>query len=89
MPSVIYITGTGGNLTLSPVCFGKAKNEARADQLVTFTKCLREAPPIKYRDLPRRGTSGNSARPALSLPRVMRNVRVQLIVARSPRLIVL
>jgi hypothetical protein len=28
------------------------KSEARPDQLITFTRCLREALPIKYRDLP-------------------------------------
>ena len=34
------------------VCFGKVKSEAHPDQLITFTRCLREALPIKYRDLP-------------------------------------
>jgi len=34
------------------VCFGEVKSEARPDQLITFTRCLREALPIKYRDLP-------------------------------------
>jgi hypothetical protein len=38
--------------TLSPVCLGKVKSEARADQPITFTRCLREARPIKYRDMP-------------------------------------
>jgi hypothetical protein len=28
------------------------KSEARPDQLITFARCLREALPIKYRDLP-------------------------------------
>ena len=37
--------------TLSPVCFGKVKSEARPDQLIAFARCLREALPIKYRDL--------------------------------------
>jgi hypothetical protein len=37
---------------LSLVCFGKVKCEARPDQLITFTSCLREALPIKYRDFP-------------------------------------
>jgi hypothetical protein len=41
-----------GMLTLSPVCLGKVKSEARADQLIAFARCLREALPIKYRDLP-------------------------------------
>src|SRR6202049_4299245 len=27
-------------------------SRARSDQLITFTRCLHEAPPIKYRDLP-------------------------------------
>ena len=34
------------------VCFGKVKGEARPNQLITFARCLREALPIKYRDLP-------------------------------------
>src|SRR5712691_2859911 len=34
------------------VCFGKVKSDARPDQLITFTRCLPEALPIKYRDLP-------------------------------------
>ena len=46
--SVMYITVE----TLSPVCFGKVKSEARPDQLIAFARCLREALPIKYRDLP-------------------------------------
>jgi hypothetical protein len=33
------------------VRLGKMKGEARPDQLITFTRCLREALPIKYRDL--------------------------------------
>jgi hypothetical protein len=37
---------------LSRVCFGKVKSEARPDQLITFARCLREALPIQYRDLP-------------------------------------
>jgi hypothetical protein len=28
------------------------KSEARPNQLITFTRCLREASPIEYRDLP-------------------------------------
>jgi hypothetical protein len=28
------------------------KSDARPDQLITFTRCLHEALPIKYRDLP-------------------------------------
>jgi hypothetical protein len=28
------------------------KSKARPDQLITFARCLREALPIKYRDLP-------------------------------------
>jgi hypothetical protein len=28
------------------------KSDALSDQLITFTRCLREALPIKYRDLP-------------------------------------
>ena len=41
-----------GGRTISLVCFGKVKSEARPDQLITFARCLGEAPPIKYRDLP-------------------------------------
>ena len=48
----MYITDTGRSLTLSLVCFGKVKCEARPDQLITFARCRREAPSIKYRDLP-------------------------------------
>ena len=33
---------------LSPVCLGKVKSETRADQLIAFARCLREALPIKY-----------------------------------------
>jgi hypothetical protein len=28
------------------------KSEARSNQLITFARCLREALPIQYRDLP-------------------------------------
>ena len=38
--------------TISRVCFGKVKSEAGPNQLITFARCGREAPPIKYRDLP-------------------------------------
>jgi hypothetical protein len=41
----MYITDSVG-------CFGKVKSDARPDQLVTFTRCLQEALPIKHRDLP-------------------------------------
>ena len=34
------------------VRLGKVKSEAHADQLIAFTRCLREALPIKDRDLP-------------------------------------
>ena len=37
--------------TLSPVCFGKVKSEARSDQPITFTRCLNEALTINYRDM--------------------------------------
>ena len=33
-------------------CIGQVKNEARPDQLVTFTRRFREALPIENRDLP-------------------------------------
>jgi hypothetical protein len=33
------------------VCFGQVKSDARPDQLITFTRCLHEALPIKYREL--------------------------------------
>jgi len=42
------------------VCFGQVKSDARPDQLITFTRCLHEALPIKYRELlsaPRNQTS--------------------------------
>jgi hypothetical protein len=52
MLSVMYITDFGGELTFLIVCSGKVKSDARPDQLITFTRCLREALPIKYRDLP-------------------------------------
>ena len=39
-------------VTISRVCFGKVKSEARPNQLITFARCRREAAPIKYRDLP-------------------------------------
>ena len=39
-------------VTISRVCFGKVKSEARPNQLITFVRCRREAAPIKYRDLP-------------------------------------
>jgi len=32
--------------------FGKVKSDAGSDQLIAFTRRLREALPIKYRDLP-------------------------------------
>src|ERR1700674_5116207 len=32
--------------------FGKVKSDAGSDQLITFTRCLREARPITYGDLP-------------------------------------
>jgi hypothetical protein len=47
----MYITELAG-VTVSLVCFGKVKSEARPDQLITFARCLREARPIKNRDLP-------------------------------------
>jgi hypothetical protein len=34
------------------VCFGKMKSDAFSNQLIAFTRCLNEALPIKYRDLP-------------------------------------
>src|SRR5271170_3824890 len=37
---------------MSLVCFGKVKSQACPDQLITFTRCLGEALPIKDRDLP-------------------------------------
>src|ERR1019366_884206 len=47
----MYITGSMGARFLC-VCFGKVKTDAPPDQLITFTRCLHEALPIKYRDLP-------------------------------------
>ena len=49
--SVMYITVSVRARSLR-VCFGKVKSDARPDQLITFTRCLNEAPPIEYRDLP-------------------------------------
>jgi hypothetical protein len=34
------------------VCLRKMKRDARADQLITFTRCLDEALPVAYRDFP-------------------------------------
>jgi hypothetical protein len=34
------------------ICLGKVKSDARPDQLVTFTRCLRETLSIENRDLP-------------------------------------
>jgi hypothetical protein len=42
----------GAEFALLCICFGKVKSGAFSDQLITFTRCLREALPIKYRDLP-------------------------------------
>src|ERR1700730_4936681 len=47
----MYITDQPGAGSLR-VCLGKVKSDARADQLITFTGCLDQALPIKYRDLP-------------------------------------
>jgi hypothetical protein len=46
----MYITAMG--VTISRVCFGKVKSKAATNQLITLARCLREALPIKYRDLP-------------------------------------
>ena len=46
----MYITKSVGARFLC-VCFGKVKSDARPGQLITFTRCLHEALPIKYRDL--------------------------------------
>ena len=46
----MYITDEG--IPFLCVCFGKMKSEARSNQLITFARCLREALPIQYRDLP-------------------------------------
>src|ERR1019366_2605534 len=42
----------GAERTFLRVCLGKVKSDALPDQLIAFTRCLREARPIKYRDLP-------------------------------------
>src|ERR1700730_8277557 len=47
----MYITDSGDSIFLR-VYFGKVKCDARPDQLIAFTRCLHEALPIKYRDLP-------------------------------------
>src|ERR1039458_1132550 len=41
----------GRKLTLLQVCFGKVKSDALPNQLITFTRCLREALSVQYRDL--------------------------------------
>ena len=46
----MYITERGA--TISLVCLGKVKSEARPDQPITFARCRGESPPIKYGDLP-------------------------------------
>jgi hypothetical protein len=46
--SVMYIT----ERPILAVCLRKVKCDASPTQLITFTRCLREAPPIKYCDLP-------------------------------------
>ena len=50
----MYITYAGGG-SFFWVCFGKVKSDARPNQLITFARCLGEALPIKYRDLPSAG----------------------------------
>src|ERR1700726_771931 len=47
----MYITEMAAAIFLR-VCFGKVKSDARPDQLITFTRCLDQALPIEYRDLP-------------------------------------
>jgi hypothetical protein len=37
---------------MSLECFGQVKSEASPNQLITFARCLREARPVKDRDLP-------------------------------------
>src|ERR1700676_3989877 len=39
-------------LAILLVCFWQVKSEARPDPLITLARCLGEALPIKYRDLP-------------------------------------
>jgi hypothetical protein len=51
----MYITIRWDTDYHSPVCLGKVKSETRPDQLIAFTRRVREAPPIKYRDLPSAG----------------------------------
>src|SRR5580704_12131339 len=48
--SVMYITKTADGAFFSDERPGKVKREARPDQLVTFTRRLREALAIKDRD---------------------------------------
>ena len=48
----MYITDTVRELAISLVCFGKVKSQARPDQLITFARCLGEALPVNYTDLP-------------------------------------
>jgi hypothetical protein len=43
------------------VCLGKVKSDTGPDQLITFTRCLREALPIKYRNLPSAARDQTSA----------------------------
>jgi hypothetical protein len=47
----MYITDSAWTRFLR-VCFGEVRSDARPGQLITFTRRVREAVPIKYRDLP-------------------------------------
>ena len=59
---MLSVTMTGANRAISarrngdkhilPIRFGKVNSEAHSDQLITFTRCLRQTLPIKYRELP-------------------------------------
>jgi hypothetical protein len=48
----MYITDLVGRSAFLYVCFGKVKRNARPDQLITFTRRLREGLPINYPELP-------------------------------------
>src|ERR1700730_8023713 len=67
----MYITDSG-RATISRVCFGKVKSEARPNQLITFARYFRKARPIKYRDLP---SAAFDQIGAFKLPRGIRDGR--------------
>src|ERR1022692_704719 len=47
----MYITDSSGGQLFLRICFWKVKSDALSNQLITFTRCLREALSVQYRDL--------------------------------------